>query len=162
MVLASGRRLAVIQTRQGSTAYIQAGLLHSMGPSPVDKFQSTGGGDGYGNTFLNSLLGLWDIMRASGVRQHPPLPCLVASHGCSRISCRSWRESRVYPREKELATGNDCQLPEVRRRKTCCAIWEAARIAIAERNSGLPAFNVFSCEDAAALINAAERMNRRC
>ena len=36
---------------------------------------------------------------------------------------------------------------------------EAARIAIAE-NSGLPAFNVFGYGDAAAVISAAERMNR--
>lgn len=40
-----------------------------------------------------------------------------------------------------------------------CNLKEAARIAIAE-NSGLPAFNVFGYEDAAAVINAAERMNR--
>ncbi len=40
-----------------------------------------------------------------------------------------------------------------------CNLKEAARIAIAE-NSGLPAFNVFGYEDAAAVISAAERMNR--
>ena len=78
-----GAKIVIIKHgKEGSTAYTNDGESYKIKPFPVKALKSTGGGDGYGSSFVNGLLEGWDIMSCL---EHGSASAsmMVHSHSCS-------------------------------------------------------------------------------